>query len=109
MPCPAKTKKESAQKSAPKKRQRNLGTSETRLIRGVLSEALRFIRQAVSQTARIAPAAHDPCSIPPSIITPWRRVDAHRVFRFSREVFRATPVARARAVSQRALHQPRSP
>ncbi|PYL84799.1 MAG: hypothetical protein DMF17_10370 [Verrucomicrobia bacterium] len=61
-PCPAKTKKDSAQKRATKEWHRNLGTPETRSMRAVLSEAAHFIRQAVNPPARSAPAAHDPCS-----------------------------------------------
>src|SRR5712692_7311788 len=40
---------------------------------------------------------------------PWRRVDAHCVFRFTREVFRATAVATERARLSRALHRPLLP
>jgi hypothetical protein len=39
---------------------------------------------------------------------PWRRVNAHCVFRFTREVFRAFAVATERAVLSRARHRLRS-
>src|SRR5450759_1951160 len=39
----------------------------------------------------------------------WRRVDAHSVFRFTREVFRATAAATERATLARTLHRPRPP
>src|SRR5438105_14014200 len=40
---------------------------------------------------------------------PWRRVDAHRVFQFTREVFRATAVATGLVARWRAFDRPQSP